>query len=182
MNDREMDHHPPGQARSPAGASRAFRQDRTSLGSAQIAKQRVPARLVSVSVGVTKEQAFAGKGEWGRKDGFRESDIGTPRWQFQRAIPFGYNKMDLIKTVRKEFAMVYRGHVHGGTIVFDDSVAPPEGAEVEVFVRAAPPVETVEEPPTLNERYKSFIGIASGLPSDLAEQHDHYLYGTPKRE
>lgn len=118
----------------------------------------------------------------GKKSGFRESDIGTPRWQFHRAIPFGYNKTDLIKIGRKEFAMVYRGHVQGGTIVFDDSVAPPEGSEVEVFVRAAPLEETAEEPPTLNERYKSFIGIASGLPSDLAGQHDHYLYGTPKRE
>ena len=24
-------------------------------------------------------------------------------------------------------------------------------------------------------------GTAKGLPSDLAENHDHYLYGTPKR-
>jgi hypothetical protein len=24
-------------------------------------------------------------------------------------------------------------------------------------------------------------GTAEGLPSDLAENHDHYLYGTPKR-
>jgi hypothetical protein len=24
-------------------------------------------------------------------------------------------------------------------------------------------------------------GKAEGLPEDLADQHDHYLYGTPKR-
>lgn len=26
-----------------------------------------------------------------------------------------------------------------------------------------------------------FAGTAEGLPPDLAENHDHYLYGTPKR-
>ena len=27
-----------------------------------------------------------------------------------------------------------------------------------------------------------FAGKAEGLPPDLAENHDHYLYGTPKRK
>jgi hypothetical protein len=27
----------------------------------------------------------------------------------------------------------------------------------------------------------SAYAIEDGLPSDLAEQHDHYLYGTPKK-
>jgi hypothetical protein len=31
------------------------------------------------------------------------------------------------------------------------------------------------------ERYREFIGVADDLPSDLADQHDHYLYGTPKK-
>lgn len=28
---------------------------------------------------------------------------------------------------------------------------------------------------------QEFAGAAKGLPSDLAANHDHYLYGTPKR-
>ncbi|MEX2176820.1 MAG: hypothetical protein WD872_20805 [Pirellulaceae bacterium] len=33
----------------------------------------------------------------------------------------------------------------------------------------------------LAERLGKIIGIAEGLPSDLAEQHDHYLHGRPKK-
>lgn len=36
--------------------------------------------------------------------------------------------------------------------------------------------------PTLYERIKPAIGIISGLPSDFASQHDHYIHGTPKRK
>ena len=32
------------------------------------------------------------------------------------------------------------------------------------------------------ERYKEFIGVLEGIPGDLAENHDHYLYGAPKRK
>ena len=36
-----------------------------------------------------------------------------------------------------------------------------------------------------NESLADFVlrvaGTAEGLPPDLAENHDHYLYGTPKR-
>ena len=35
--------------------------------------------------------------------------------------------------------------------------------------------------PTLFDRLKPVIGQAEGLPPDMAEQHDHYIYGTPKR-
>jgi hypothetical protein len=37
------------------------------------------------------------------------------------------------------------------------------------------------EIPTLAERLKDFIGILEDLPGDSAENHDHYLYGTPKK-
>ena len=36
-------------------------------------------------------------------------------------------------------------------------------------------------PPTLYERLKPFIGKAKGLPPDASINHDHYLYGLPKR-
>ena len=35
-----------------------------------------------------------------------------------------------------------------------------------------------------NERTRRLLEIAAkvhGLPSDFAEQHDHYIHGTPKR-
>jgi len=34
---------------------------------------------------------------------------------------------------------------------------------------------------TLSEALLEFAGVAEGLPPDLAENHDHYLYGVPKR-
>jgi hypothetical protein len=30
--------------------------------------------------------------------------------------------------------------------------------------------------------FERFAGKAEGLPPDLAENHDHYLYGTPKKK
>ncbi len=33
----------------------------------------------------------------------------------------------------------------------------------------------------LGEMLLSFAGKAKGLPGDMAENHDHYLYGTPKK-
>ena len=36
-------------------------------------------------------------------------------------------------------------------------------------------------PRTLAEIFRDVIGKAQGLPADMAEHHDHYLYGTPKR-
>jgi hypothetical protein len=33
----------------------------------------------------------------------------------------------------------------------------------------------------LSRRLRSIAGKAKGLPADLAEQHDHYIHGTPKR-
>ena len=38
--------------------------------------------------------------------------------------------------------------------------------------------------PASQNVWKSLLelaGTAEGLPEDLAEQHDHYLHGTPKR-
>ena len=77
--------------------------------------------------------------------------------------------------------MTLHGQVRGGVIVFDPPVALPEGAEVQVQVVHSPAEQAATEPQSLYERLKPFVGAAQGLPADFAAQHDHYLYGTPKR-
>ncbi len=72
--------------------------------------------------------------------------------------------------------MTYRGRIQNGVVILDPSVSLPDGCEVEVN-----PVGRQEPIPTLYERYKDFIGIAEGLPADMAENHDHYFHGAPKR-
>jgi hypothetical protein len=68
--------------------------------------------------------------------------------------------------------MIYRGYVRDGGVVLDEKIDLPDGVEVRI--------EPVEAPPkTLAERFKNVIGQAEDLPSDMAAQHDHYLYGTP---
>lgn len=67
--------------------------------------------------------------------------------------------------------MTYKGHIQNGIVVLDEPVDLPEGTEVIV--------ERVE-PGTLADSLRDFIGAVSDLPEDLAENHDHYLYGTPK--
>ena len=78
--------------------------------------------------------------------------------------------------------MTIHGHVHNGVIVFDDPVTLPEGAAVQVQVVAKPsPTELDKERPTLAETLKDFIGCLEDLPEDAARNHDHYLYGAPKK-
>jgi hypothetical protein len=71
--------------------------------------------------------------------------------------------------------MVYSGHVKQGVIVLDPPAELPEGTEVRVGA--------VEHgsPRTLAERFADVIRAATDLPEDLAENHDHYLHGAPKR-
>jgi len=78
--------------------------------------------------------------------------------------------------------MVYRGHVENGVIRLAEGPALPDGVEVEVHLLSdITPGGDDEKIPTLYERLKNFVGKAEGLPPDLAENHDHYLHGRPKR-
>lgn len=72
--------------------------------------------------------------------------------------------------------MTFRGHMQNGVVVFDGAEKPPEGTPVEVAIIPQPP-----PPGSLGEMLLEFSGTVEGLPPDMAEQHDHYLYGTPKR-
>jgi len=77
--------------------------------------------------------------------------------------------------------MTYRGHMENGVIVLNPPADLPEGIEVEVRVVGEGGEPLADETPTLYEQLKDVIGIADGLPSDLARNHDHYLHGRPKK-
>ena len=62
--------------------------------------------------------------------------------------------------------------VSKGTVVLAPDANLPDGAEVCVEPLPAKP---------LSERLSDVIGIVHGGPPDVAENHDYYLYGTPKK-
>ena len=72
--------------------------------------------------------------------------------------------------------MTYHGRVKNGVIVLDEPVPLPEGTEVKIE-----PVEPAAEKPSVWDKLLELAGTAQGLPEDAARNHDHYLYGTPKR-
>lgn len=78
--------------------------------------------------------------------------------------------------------MTLLGHIHNGVVVLDEPTPLPEGAAVriEFVLDGTDDANESAGPKTLYERYMSIIGAGKGLPSDLAEQHDHYIHGTPK--
>jgi hypothetical protein len=81
----------------------------------------------------------------------------------------------------------FTGEVRNGVVVFDPDVPPPgEGARVRVEV-----VDEVDPsfhgPPRASTPLLDLIDQLDrmpgdpGWPGDAAAQHDHYLYGSPKR-
>ncbi len=65
-------------------------------------------------------------------------------------------------------------HFDGKVIVPDEPVQLPVGQPLRLHL------ELAESPP----RFADFLRFAADLPdapSDLAAQHDHYLYGSPRR-
>jgi hypothetical protein len=77
-------------------------------------------------------------------------------------------------------AETYTGLVQDGVIVFEGP-PPPLAVGTRVRIELIEPEPEDESTPTLADRLRPIIGAAKGLPTDLAEQHDHYLHGTPKR-
>jgi hypothetical protein len=72
--------------------------------------------------------------------------------------------------------MTYYGHVKDGQIAFDKPFLLPEGAEVQVEV-----ISNDGDKPTIWQQLFELAGTVEGLPPDMAENHDHYLYGVPKK-
>jgi len=74
-------------------------------------------------------------------------------------------------------AETYTGQVQNGVIVLDEGSPPlPEGTRVNIKT-----AEVEQDLDALRDLFLSVAGKAQDLPSDLAEQHDHYLHGQPKR-
>ena len=73
------------------------------------------------------------------------------------------------------------GAVTNGTVVFDAPCGIPDGTKVTIRVEPAPAVKAEAPPPTLGKCLLKHAGTVTGLPADMAEQHDHCLHGTPKR-
>jgi len=69
--------------------------------------------------------------------------------------------------------MTYKAHIRNGVAVLDQDVKLPEGSQVLV--------EPVEASASLAALFGEVAGKGKDLPSDGSIQHDHYIYGTPKR-
>lgn len=77
--------------------------------------------------------------------------------------------------------MEYRGQVKGGVVVFE-AEAPPEGVAVRVQLVANTSAPPPPPPPTsLWEKLRTYSGSVTGLPSDMARNHDHYIHGGPRK-
>lgn len=68
--------------------------------------------------------------------------------------------------------MTYRGVVRDGKIELEDGVELPDG----MVVRIDAPGPDEDPAGAIDEE-----AVDAGIP-ELAAQHDHYTYGTPKRE
>jgi hypothetical protein len=81
---------------------------------------------------------------------------------------------------KRSKVMEITGVITNGTVVFDQPCPIPDGTKV--TVRPEPISDDKNATgSTLGKRLLKHAGTVSGLPEDLAEQHDHYLHGTPKR-
>ena len=70
--------------------------------------------------------------------------------------------------------MTYTGHVQNGVVVFDSAVPLAEGTEVRVEL-------VLPAAKSLADQFADVIGKAVDLPTDMAQQHDHYLHRAKKR-
>ena len=73
--------------------------------------------------------------------------------------------------------MTYQGHIENGKVVLDAPVALPEGTPVSVAVRPA----SEQEKSVLTWLADNAVENVA-CPPDLADHHDHYLYGTLEQE
>ena len=68
------------------------------------------------------------------------------------------------------------GKVKNGVVVLPSEVKLPEGTEVELT-----PLLSAKEAEDFTEELLRISRLTKNLPPDLAENHDHYLHGLPKK-
>ena len=73
--------------------------------------------------------------------------------------------------------MTFSGLMQNGVVVFPAPVAIPDGTPVRVEAVSV----SVESGRATLEDLLQFAGIVTEWPEDMAENHDHYLHGAPKR-
>jgi hypothetical protein len=71
--------------------------------------------------------------------------------------------------------MTLHGTLNKGIVVLDQAAPWPEGTRVEVIAHTGE-----EKKMTLAKLLLRHAGAVPDLPSDMAENHDHYIHGTPK--
>jgi hypothetical protein len=77
--------------------------------------------------------------------------------------------------------MELTGRVVNGLVVLDQPGKLKDGTEVRVRPVDREPERKGGEG-SLSEMLLSFAGTIEGLPEDMARNHDHYLYGVPKKQ
>lgn len=65
--------------------------------------------------------------------------------------------------------------VENNTIKLPSGVHLPDGTTVRIQPLSDPSAQP------FGSRYAKFIGVVKDAPADLAANHDHHLYGSPKR-
>jgi len=68
----------------------------------------------------------------------------------------------------------YKGTVKNGVVILPVDAELSDGTEVEIVVPESAPNED------FTQMLENIAKEVQGLPADLAQHHDHYLYGTPK--
>ena len=76
--------------------------------------------------------------------------------------------------------MTLLGHIRNGRIELDQPLSLPEGTKVQIEILDGTDRQEITGQ-TLGERLLKYAGRITDAPSDLADQHDHYLHGTPKK-
>ncbi len=72
--------------------------------------------------------------------------------------------------------MTFIGTVHNGAIALPPEAHLPEGTSVRIEA-----VVDENGRKARTDRLRQLAQRVDGLPADLAKNHDHYLYGTPKQ-
>jgi hypothetical protein len=76
----------------------------------------------------------------------------------------------------------FRAHFDGRALIPDDPVELPTGCPLQVQVMPMPaPRSEGGRPLAALAEMAERLPIDPDSPGDAAAQHDHYLYGTPKR-